>query len=142
MTWTHDAHGNILKEVISLTPRGGGNVQHVAESVVHFSDVTFRVSTSGERYRRIRNGGKRAVCAWMRGTLDDVAEIAGDPFRFEDSPEWVRVSFNPKESDLLFHIKENGVRGDEVHAAPEAVYVASAAFDNPTKTRVYIKRTN
>ena len=78
----------------------------------------------------------------MRGTLDNVCEIAGNPFGFEDSPEWVRVSFNPKESDLLFHIKENGTRGDEVHAASQAVYVASAAFDNPTKTRVYIKRTN
>ena len=141
MSWTHDAHGNLRDDVISVTPRGG-KVQHIAESVVHFSDVTFRVSTSGVKYQNIRNGGKRAVCAWMRGTLDNVAEIAGDPFRFEESPEWIRVSFNPKESGLLFHIKENGVRGDEVHTASQAVYVASAAFDNPTKTRVYIKRTN
>ena len=81
MSWTHDAHGNLRDEVISITPRGG-KVQHVAESVVHFSDVTFRVSTSGVKYQNIRNGGKRAVCAWMRGTLDNVSEIAGNPFRF------------------------------------------------------------
>ena len=118
MSWTHDAHGNLRDEVISITPRGG-KVQHVAESVVHFSDVTFRVSTSGVKYQNIRNGGKRAVCAWMRGTLDNVSEIAGNPFRFE-----------------------NGTRGEEVHSAAKAVYVASAAFDNPTKTRVYIRHTN
>ena len=138
MTWTHDAHGNLRDEVISITPRGGGKVEHIAESVVAFSGVTFRI---GSKYQGIRDGGKRAVCAWLRGTITGIEPVS-DPFRFENDPTWTRVSFNPVDTDRLFHIKENGVRGADVTSAPAAVYVASSQFDNPTKCRVYIPRPN
>ncbi len=136
---TTDAHGNLRDDCVSLT-RGGKVVQHVRESVVSFDDVRFIVSM-GKKYQSIRAGNKRAVCAWLRGTITGIEPVS-DPFRFENDPTWTRVSFNPVDTDRLFHIKENGQRGADVTSAPAAVYVASSQFDNPTKCRVYIPRPN
>ena len=136
--WTHQAHGNLNADCISLT-RKGCKVEHLRNSVVKFDAVQFVVST-GTKYQNIRNGGNRSVCAWLRGTLTSVAPI-GDPNEYENSSAWRRVSFNPKASSKLFHIVENGERGAEIESASRAVYVASDSFDNPTKCRVYISAT-
>ena len=137
--WTHEAHGNLNADAMSLKAKGQ-KVQHVRNSVVTFNNVRFVVSTS-TKYQNIRNGGKRAVCAWLRGSLASVEPVQ-DAHHYENSSEWLRVSFNPVESDKLFHVVENGQRGAEIESASSAVYVASDSFDNPTRTRVYIKRTN
>ena len=137
--WTHQAHGNLNADCISLT-RKGCKVEHLRNSVVKFDAVQFVVSTGSIAYQKIREGGNRSVCAWLRGTLTSVAPI-GDPNEYENSSAWRRVSFNPKVSSKLFHIVENGERGAEIENASRAVYVASDSFDNPTKCRVYIPAT-
>ena len=137
--WTHQAHGNLNADCISLT-RKGCKVEHLRNSVVKFDAVQFVVSTGSIAYQKIREGGNRSVCAWLRGTLTSVAPI-GDPNEYENSSAWRRVSFNPKASSKLFHIVENGERGAEIENASRAVYVASDSFDNPTKCRVYIPAT-
>ena len=131
-------HGNLHKRCLSVVPRKKPyKTQHYYSGVLMLTDCEFRVSEKA--HERIQQTNVREVCARVWGIkqnwepIESIDEINA---RFT-YPEFVRVSYNPKEFGTRPYFY-TAVLGDRIDSYPLCYLVNHSEIDSPTNCHCYI----